>query len=65
MHSLRLIASSFAVLVSVSASNAAEVALPPFYQGLAAINADQPLGTVVAREQVATSIPGAEAWRIA
>ncbi len=65
MHSLRLIASSFAVLVSVSASNTAEVALPPFYQGLAAINADQPLGTVVAREQVATSIPGAEAWRIA
>lgn len=47
------------------AARADEVALPPFYAAVAAIEPSGPLGTVVAREPVATAIPGAEAWRIA
>lgn len=53
------------VLAGANLAQAAEVALPPFYQGLAAISPDQPLGTVVAQAAVATAIPGAQAWRIA
>jgi len=44
---------------------AAEVAVPPFYEGVMALKPDGPLGTVIAKEAVATSVPGAEAWRIA
>jgi len=47
------------------AAQAAEVALAPFYQAVARLPAAGPLGQVVAREPVATAIPGAEAWRIA
>ena len=65
MRLLRLLASSLAMLASASLSHAAEVALPPFYAALATVSPDKPLGTVVAQEAVATSIPGAEAWRIA
>ncbi|MBX9759419.1 MAG: lipase [Beijerinckiaceae bacterium] len=46
-------------------AQAAEVAVPPFYQAVAALSTDGKLGEVVAKEQVTTSIPGAEAWRIA
>ncbi|PZF75570.1 lipase [Aestuariivirga litoralis] len=60
-----LLAASLAVLASVSPGHAAKIALAPFYQNLAAISPDQPLGTVVAKEPVATEVPGAEAWRIA
>jgi hypothetical protein len=50
---------------SMSPSHAAEVSVPPFYQKAARINPTGPLGQVVAREPIATQIPGAVAWRIA
>jgi pimeloyl-ACP methyl ester carboxylesterase len=43
----------------------AETALPAFYQGLAALPKEGRLGQVVKQEAIHTSIPGAEAWRIA
>jgi pimeloyl-ACP methyl ester carboxylesterase len=44
---------------------AADVAVPPFYQAAARLAPAGKLGTVLARQPVATAIPGAEAWRIA
>jgi hypothetical protein len=52
-------------LAGTTAARAAEVALPAFYQRVSAISPDGRLGRVVARERVATAIPGAQAWRIA
>ena len=46
-------------------AGAAEVALPPFYEGIAGLGATGRLGEVVASEAVATGIPNARAWRIA
>lgn len=60
-----LAACSLVLLTATSTSNAADVAVPAFYRHVATLKADQPLGTVVAKEPVATQIPGAEAWRIA
>ena len=62
MKTSRALIAALALLAGTCAVQAAEVALPPFYQGLAALSADQPLGTVVAKEEVATQIPGAQAW---
>ena len=41
------------------------VALPPFYLRAQTLTPRGKLGEVLQREQVATSIPGAQAWRIA
>lgn len=60
-----LLASSLALLATICSANAAEIALAPFYRNLVSVSADHPLGTVVAKEQVETSVPGADAWRIA
>ena len=65
MNACRALIAALALVAGACAAQAAEVALPPFYQGLATLSPDQPLGTVVAKEAVATQIPGAEAWRIA
>jgi len=65
MTSSRVLIAALALLAGACSLQAAEVALPPFYQSLAAISPDRPLGTVVAKEAVATEIPGAQAWRIA
>jgi hypothetical protein len=65
MKTSRIAMAALALLAGACSVQAAEVALPPFYQSLAAIPADKPLGTVVAKEEVATQIPGAQAWRIA
>jgi pimeloyl-ACP methyl ester carboxylesterase len=54
-----------AALLAMTAADAAEVVLPPFYQAVAEIKPAGKLGEVVAQESVATSIPNAEAWRIA
>ncbi|MFO1117893.1 MAG: alpha/beta fold hydrolase [Beijerinckiaceae bacterium] len=50
---------------ALSSAGAAEVSLPPFYEKAARIAPKGPLGTVVAKEPVATNVPGAIAWRIA
>lgn len=47
------------------AAQAAEVAVPPFYQKVAAMQPAGALGQVIAQEKIDTAIPGAEAWRIA
>lgn len=65
MNTFRLLLSALCLASAPGFAMAAEVALPPFYQAAASLKADGPLGTVVAKEAVATSIPGAEAWRIA
>ena len=65
MRKLSLLASSFALIATICTANAAEIALAPFYKNLAAMSPDHPLGTVVAKEQVDTQVPNAEAWRIA
>jgi pimeloyl-ACP methyl ester carboxylesterase len=54
-----------ALAPAASPALAAEVALPPFYAAATQLKPQGKLGTVLAREAVATSIPGAEAWRIA
>ena len=52
-------------LAAAMPAHAADVALAPFYQTAAALPPAGPLGQVIAREKIATAIPGAEAWRIA
>jgi pimeloyl-ACP methyl ester carboxylesterase len=44
---------------------AAEVAVPPFYANVMAMKPEGPLGKVIAAEPVATSVPNAQARRIA
>ena len=43
----------------------AEPDLPPFYEAVTKLPDEGKLGQVIAQEPVATSVPGAEAWRIA
>lgn len=65
-HLLIGLASSLAIALAAAVPlNAAEVAVPPFYEGVAAMKPAGLLGEVIAREAVATAVPGAEAWRIA
>lgn len=45
--------------------SAAEVSVPPFYADVMAMKPDGRLGEVIAKEPVSTSVPGADAWRIA
>lgn len=59
-------ASSLAIILAATLPlRAAEVAVPPFYEGVATLKREGRLGDVIARESVATAVPGAEAWRIA
>lgn len=53
------------VLTVAPLAQAAEIALPPFYQKVTQMKPTGALGQVIAKEKIATSIPGAEAWRIA
>ena len=43
----------------------AEPSLPPFYAAVGKMKPRGKLGQVIARERIATSLPGAAAWRIA
>ncbi len=43
----------------------AEVSLPPFYTAASQMKAEGKLGQVIKKEKIATTIPGAQAWRIA
>lgn len=65
---MKAILAGFAItslLTFAQAAQSAEVALPPFYQKVTQIKPTGPLGQVIAKEKVATLIPGANAWRIA
>ena len=54
-----------AIFIATPSAQAADVALPPFYQKVTQMKPSGPLGKVIAREKITTKIPGAEAWRIA
>jgi pimeloyl-ACP methyl ester carboxylesterase len=56
---------SAALVLASARAQAAEPSLPPFYQSVTAMKPLGKLGEVVAKEPVATAIPGARAWRIA
>lgn len=53
------------LLAVAPVAHSAEVALAPFYQKVTQMQPLGPLGTVIAKEKIATKIPGADAWRIA
>ena len=56
---------ALAVLLLAAAPAAqAQVALAPFYAAASRLEAEGKLGQVLKKEPVATSIPGAKAWRI-
>ena len=65
MKITRIAFATLGLLAGAAWAQAAEVTVAPFYQAAAALKPDGPLGTVLAKEEVATSIPGALAWRIA
>lgn len=65
MNVSRSLLAALCLMAGSTWAHAAEVAVAPFYQKAATLSADDPLGTVVAKEPVDTSIPNAEAWRIA
>lgn len=48
-----------------SANVLAEPSLPPFYESLQAVKPSGKLGQIIKKEQIKTSIKGAQAWRIA
>jgi pimeloyl-ACP methyl ester carboxylesterase len=52
-------------LISAPEAQSADVALAPFYKSVTAMKPDGALGKVIAQEKIDTSIPGADAWRIA
>lgn len=65
---MKTILAGFAVtslLTFTQIAYSAEVALPPFYQKVTQMKPTGVLGQVIAKEKVQTSIPGANAWRIA
>lgn len=65
---MKTILAGFAVtslLAFTQIAHSAEVALPPFYQKVTQMKPTGVLGQVIAKEKVQTSIPGANAWRIA
>ncbi len=56
---------SAAMLPATLPLHAAEVAMAPFYANVIAMKPQGPLGTVIAKEPVETSLAAAQAWRIA
>ena len=57
---------SLALMMALGTGPAlAEPDLPPFYEAVTKLPVEGKLGQVIAQEAVATSVPGAEAWRIA
>jgi pimeloyl-ACP methyl ester carboxylesterase len=48
-----------------AANAVAEVSVPPFYEAVAKMAPNGKLGQVIKKERVETSVPGAQAWRIA
>lgn len=56
---------TFTFTFFVCASVFAEPSLPPFYESLQTIKPAGKLGQVIKREQIKTSVKGAQAWRIA
>ena len=51
--------------IAASTNAAADVALLPFYAGVAQMKPEGKLGQILKKEEIDTSITGARAWRIA
>ena len=51
--------------LGLSSVAAAEVSLPAFYAAVSQMKDEGKLGQVIKKEKIATTIPGAQAWRIA
>lgn len=49
----------------MSATAAAEVYVPPFYAAVAKMKPEGKLGKIIKKEKISTTVPGAQAWRIA
>lgn len=49
----------------MSATAAAEVYVPPFYAAVANMKPEGKLGKVIKKEKISTTVPGAQAWRVA
>ena len=62
-HSLILLLSTF--VIALSPFVYADPPMPPFYASVIKMNPEGKLGKVIKREKVATSVKGAQAWRIA
>lgn len=56
---------ALAAAISCAAPASAEPPIPAFYKAVVKMKPQGKLGQVIARERVATSVPGAVAWRIA
>ena len=54
-----------AILGVASSMALAEPSVPPFYQAVMQMKPEGKLGQIIKKEPVKTSIPGAQAWRIA
>ena len=65
MPTFKLALLAMAMAVGIAPAAHADPSLAPFYQSVSRMKAEGRLGQVLAREQVATPIPGAVAWRIA
>src|SRR5262245_52816133 len=65
MHSLIKIAGPLALVSSMGGAANPHVDLPPFYEAVTKLSPSGKLGQVVKQETVKTSLPGAQAWRIA
>ena len=53
------------VSISFPAAAAADPAIPPFYEAVTQLNAAGKLGKIIKKEPIKTTVPGAQAWRIA
>lgn len=62
---LRSLTGMIALMLVLHQAEAADVALPAFYQTVGSMKPEGKLGEVLAQESVATAIPGTRAWRIA
>ena len=66
MNKLLAAAVAAGICASLTGSVAlADPAIPAFYEAASQLRPEGALGQVVAKEVVATAVPGAEAWRIA
>lgn len=56
---------SVAPAAAIADDAVSTVSVPPFYQDVMKMKPEGKLGQIIKKEQVATPIPGAQAWRIA
>lgn len=65
MRTHQFVCLAFAVALPLATPVLAQPSIPPFYTAVTQMKPQGRLGEVIAQERVATSVPGAVAWRIA